>query len=116
MVQQPELHLHPALQSSIADIFIEELNENVGSQFLIETHSEHLLLRILRRIRESEKQKCLSQLLELDNTQVAVYYFNPHVGGETHVSSLPISPIGDFYTDWPRGFFEERNNDLFDED
>ena len=115
-IQQPELHLHPALQSSIADIFIEEVNENTNSQFLIETHSEHLLLRVLRRIRETEKNKALTKSLELDNSRVSVYYFDPKVGGETYVSSLPISPLGDFYTDWPRGFFEERNDDLFDDD
>lgn len=116
MVQQPELHLHPALQSAVADIFIEELNEQNDSQFLIETHSEHLLLRVLRRIRDTERNKSLSNSLELTNNQVAVYYFDPQVSGETRVSALPISPLGDFYTDWPRGFFEERNDDLFDED
>ena len=115
-IQQPELHLHPALQSSVADIFIEEINENTSVQFLIETHSEHLLLRVLRRIRDTEKNKSLSTSLALDNSRVSVYYFDPKVGGETLVSSLPISPLGDFYTDWPRGFFEERNDDLFDED
>ena len=116
MIQQPELHLHPALQSSIADIFIEEVNQNSNSQFLIETHSEHLLLRILRRIRETEKKKALSSSLEISHDRVAVYYFDPQITGETIITSLPITPLGDFYTDWPRGFFEERNNDLFDED
>lgn len=116
MVQQPELHLHPALQSALADIFIEEFNEQSDSQFLIETHSEHLLLRALRRIRDTERKKSLSSSFELTNNQVAVYYFDPQVGGETRISALPISPLGDFYTDWPRGFFEERNDDLFDED
>ena len=43
MIQQPELHLHPALQSSVADVFIEEMNDRDDVQFLIETHSEHLL-------------------------------------------------------------------------
>lgn len=116
MIQQPELHLHPALQSAVADIFIEEFNEHHDSQFLIETHSEHLLLRILRRIRDTEKKKSLSSSLEITNSQVAVYYFDPKVDQETQVTSLPISPLGDFYTDWPRGFFEERNDDLFEED
>lgn len=116
MIQQPELHLHPALQSAVADVFIEEFNDQQDSQFLIETHSEHLLLRTLRRVRDTEKKKSLSTSLEIANDKVAVYYFDPQVGGETRVSALPISPLGDFYTDWPRGFFEERNDDLFDED
>lgn len=114
-VQQPELHLHPALQSSVADIFVEELNRSGAGQFLIETHSEHLLLRLLRRIRDQEKGKCLSQEMRLTNKEVAVYYFDPQVGGETVVTQQLVTPLGDFFTDWPRGFFAERDRDLFDE-
>jgi len=114
-IQQPELHLHPALQSSIADVFIEELNSNPSSQFIIETHSEHLLLRLLRRIRDLEKKQCLSDEMKLCNDQVAVYYFDPQVSGGTIVTRQLVTPLGDFYADWPRGFFAERNRDLFDD-
>lgn len=114
-VQQPELHLHPALQSSLADVFIEELHREGCGQFLIETHSEHILLRLLRRIRNTEKGKILSDDLKLTNDQIAIYYFDPQVGGGTIVSRQLVTPLGDFYNDWPRGFFSERNDDLFDE-
>lgn len=114
-VQQPELHLHPALQSSLADVFIEELHREGCGQFVIETHSEHFLLRLLRRIRNTEKGKSLSDVLKLTNDQIAVYYFDPQVGGGTFVSRQLVTPLGDFYNDWPRGFFSERNDDLFDE-
>ena len=114
-VQQPELHLHPALQSSLADVFIEELHREDCGQFVIETHSEHFLLRLLRRIRNTEKGKSLSDDLKLTNDQIAVYYFDPQVGGGTFVSRQLVTPLGDFYNDWPRGFFSERNDDLFDE-
>jgi len=114
-VQQPELHLHPALQSSLADVFIEELNRSGSGQYLIETHSEHLLLRLLRRIRDSESNKCLSDALRVTNEDIAVYYFDPQVTGGTVVSRQLVTPLGDFYTEWPRGFFAERNRDLFDE-
>jgi predicted ATPase len=113
-VQQPELHLHPALQSSIADVFIEELNREGAGQFLIETHSEHLLLRLLRRIRDQEKGRCLSPEMRLTHKDVAVYYFDPQVSGGTVVTQQLVTPLGDFFTDWPRGFFAERDGDLFD--
>lgn len=113
-VQQPELHLHPALQSSIADVFIEELNQNNSTQFIIETHSEHLLLRLLRRIRDLEHNQCITDDLKLTNDQIAVYYFDPQVSKGTVVTRQLVTPLGDFYTDWPRGFFAERNHDLFD--
>lgn len=114
-VQQPELHLHPALQSSLADVFIEELHREGCGQFVVETHSEHFLLRLLRRIRNTEKGRSLSEDLKLTNDQIAVYYFDPQVGGGTFVSRQLVTPLGDFYNDWPRGFFSERNDDLFDE-
>ena len=114
-VQQPELHLHPALQSSLADIFIEEANREGFGQFVIETHSEHFLLRLLRRIKSTTKGTCLSEELKLSNEDVSIYYFDPQVEGGTFVTRQLVTPLGDFYSDWPRGFFAERNIDLFDE-
>lgn len=114
-VQQPELHLHPALQSSLGDVFVEELNRSDSGQFLIETHSEHILLRLLRRIRDTEKGKSLSGDIKLSNKDVAIYYFDPQVSGGTIVTQQLVTPLGDFYTDWPRGFFSERNGDLFED-
>lgn len=114
-VQQPELHLHPALQSSLGDVFVEELNRIGVGQFLIETHSEHILLRLLRRIRDTENRKSLSDDIKLSSKDVAIYYFDPQVSGGTIVTQQLVTPLGDFYTDWPRGFFSERNGDLFED-
>jgi len=51
IIEQPELHLHPRAQAELADLFIAMARN--GTNFLIETHSEHLLLRLRRRIAES---------------------------------------------------------------
>ena len=51
-IEQPEIHLHPALQAELGDVFLESALGEGRNTFLIETHSEHLLLRILRRIRK----------------------------------------------------------------
>jgi hypothetical protein len=59
-IEQPELHIHPAMQVQLGDLFISCRNKK---DFLIETHSEHLLLRILRRIRESSEGKILKLLV-----------------------------------------------------
>ena len=54
-VEQPEIHLHPALQADLGDVFIQSaLGEN-KNRFILESHSEHLLLRLMRRIRETKK-------------------------------------------------------------
>lgn len=55
-VEQPELHLHPAVQCELADEFIHSAKEH-NNKFYIETHSEHLLLRIMRRLRHSASGK-----------------------------------------------------------
>lgn len=51
IVEQPEIHLHPEAQADLADLFI-SMTKN-GTRFLLETHSEHLMLRLRRRIAES---------------------------------------------------------------
>ncbi len=111
--QQPELHLHPALQSDLADVFLSEVVKNKDKTFVIETHSEHLLLRLLRRIRDTEKSAPSSQELPLTHKDIAIYYFDPQVEGTTFVVKQAVTPLGDFYNDWPRGFFSERDGDLF---
>ena len=52
-IEQPEIHLHPAMQAELGDVFIESaLGENKNT-FILETHSEHLIFRIMRRMRET---------------------------------------------------------------
>ena len=56
-IEQPELHIHPAIQVGLGDLFIRAVRANPDLLFgtkslLIETHSEHIMLRLLRRIRE----------------------------------------------------------------
>lgn len=114
-IQQPELHLHPALQSGLGDVFIEATKITDGN-LIIETHSEYALLRCLKRIRQTHHgQPPLSDEIRLSNTDIAVLYFDPQVNGSTKIKRLNITPEGDFVERWPRGFFEERGRELFDE-
>lgn len=57
LIEQPELHLHPKAQALLGDLFIRgaRAGRSTGQRFVIETHSEHLILRILRRIRETNQ-------------------------------------------------------------
>lgn len=112
-IQQPELHLHPALQASLGDVFIE--GSASGNQLLVETHSEHLLLRILRRIRQTHQESAISPELKLNSQEVCVLYFQPVAGGVTKVRRLRISEGGEFMDRWPDGFFPERDRELLDE-
>ncbi len=116
-IQQPELHLHPALQSALADILVERAKSWEGSaRHIIETHSEYLLLRCLRRVRETTLgRQPLNSPLSLSKDDVSVLYFDPQPDGTTTVKTLRVSTQGDFIDRWPRGFFEERATEIFDE-
>lgn len=107
-IHQPELHLHPALQSRIGDILIQSIERN--RQVIVETHSEHLILRLLRRIKQGQKQ---NNPFPLRSDQLEVYYFDPSPRDGTRVTRLPVTPAGDFYLPWPKGFFRDRDEDLF---
>ena len=111
-IEQPEIHLHPALQAELGDVFIESALGRGGNTFLIETHSEHLLLRILRRIRETTDGELPNGLPEIHPEQVSVLYVQP--GREdTEVLHIPVTADGEFERPWPEGFFAERAKELF---
>jgi predicted ATPase len=112
-IQQPELHIHPALQSAMGDVFIEGSGDN--RQILIETHSEHLLLRIIKRIRQTHLQAAIAPELKIEADDVCVLYFDPSPDGTTTVKRLRTTEDGDFMDRWPRGFFGERDQELLDE-
>lgn len=101
-IEQPELHLHPRLQAKLADLFIESSAETGGgNQLLVETHSEHLLLRLQRRIREGR----------VDPKDVAVLYVD-HDGESATVKRLRLGSNGEMLDPWPEGFFDESLDDL----
>lgn len=113
LIQQPELHIHPALQAAMGDVFIEGSEED--HQLLIETHSEHLLLRVLKRIRQTHLQAAIAPELKISADDVCVLYFDPSPDGGTTVKRLRITEDGEFMDRWPRGFFAERDQELLDE-
>jgi len=114
-IEQPELHIHPALQVELADLFIDGINRNPEAIYLIETHSEHFILRLLRRIEETTKGKLKEKHLKLTKEKVNVLYIDTKLPFSV-VKKLPIDDLGEFTEDWPGGFFEERAEELFPDD
>lgn len=109
--EQPELHIHPALQVALGDLLIQ--GASVGNkQFLIETHSEHLVLRILRRIRELGEGELPPGLPEFRKDDVSVIWVESGEIG-SYVSRMRVTEDGDFERQWPAGFFDERAEELF---
>lgn len=107
-IEQPELHLHPAWQVELADLMLTQTNQySADKLFFVETHSEHMVLRLLKRIRDSQ-----DAVLPLDAQQTQIIFCEVHEG-ETRIRAIGITPDGEFDTVWPNGFFEERNKELF---
>lgn len=116
LIQQPELHLHPRLQSKLGEAIVRAVeNKKYYRAFtIIETHSEHVLLKVMRLIRNSESRKDDS-IKPISYEQVSVLYFDPLPSGETQVKRLRLAPDGQLIDRWPGGFFNERFKDIFDE-
>jgi hypothetical protein len=111
-IEQPEIHLHPALQAELGDVFLESALGAARNTLLLETHSEHLILRILRRIRETTDGELPEGATAVRPEQVAVLYVQPGRDG-AEVLHIPVTPDGDFERPWPEGFFAERAKELF---
>ncbi len=105
-IEQPELHLHPALQAELGDVFIESALGERKNIFLLETHSEHLLLRIMRRMRETASGKLPKSCLPVTPANVALLYVQPD-GARSIVREIPLNERGELLKRWPGGFFEE---------
>ena len=103
-VEQPEIHLHPKLQANLADLFIETISGRSEKQWIIETHSELIILRIQRGIREGK----------LKYSDVSVLYVDPNASDTegSAITQLRLDENGDFIDQWPGGFFEEGFEEL----
>ncbi|MNQ67792.1 hypothetical protein D3C85_823280 [compost metagenome] len=107
--EQPELHVHPRIQVGIGDLLSQA---NRQCSFLIETHSEHLILRVLRRIRESTEGELPDGLQPLTPEDVSIIYLDTAAGG-VKATRIAIDRYGEFSSRWPNGFFAERGEELF---
>ncbi len=115
-IEQPELHLHPAQQAELGSFFAycirpentKDANNTDGAEkplpnrFIIETHSENIILRLQKLIRKGELKK----------EDLAVIYFDKTAKG-TEAKELRLNDDGEFIDPWPHGFFEESFKEMF---
>jgi len=96
LVEQPEIHLNPAIQAEMGDFLVHLVkHKDHKKQLIVETHSEHILSRVRTRIAKGD----------IDQEMVAVYYCRATKGGGK-ISRLQINELGQF-ENWPDGFFGE---------
>ena len=109
LFEQPELHLHPKMQMSVADVMLDAVVENSGKTFIVESHSEHVLLRLMRRIRQSNDQAAEYRVLP---ECVSVAFFE-NEDGVLRVRNIKIDANGEFIGPWPDDFFDLEFNERF---
>ena len=111
-IEQPEVHIHPKLQADLGDLLAETIAEPYSHQFLVETHSEHLILRLLRRVRETTEAELPQGAIPVRPDDLAVLYVQPGKEG-AEIIHIPVTDDGEFERPWPDGFFPERARELF---
>jgi len=111
-IEQPEIHLHPALQADLGDVFIQSALGPGRNRFLIETHSEHLLLRVMRRMRETSNDELPEGVPPITPKDVCVLFVQPK-GTSSAVRHLELDEEGQLLDAWPGGFFEEGYRERF---
>lgn len=112
LVEQPEIHVHPAVQVGLGDLLIEASGGEASRRtLLVETHSEHLILRILRRIRQTTERELADDRLAFRKDKLSVLYVETGPDG-VRVRRLRVDDQGEFVDRWPKGFFAERMEEL----
>jgi hypothetical protein len=111
-IEQPEIHLHPALQAELGDVFIESALGERRNTFLLETHSEHVLLRVMRRMRETSEGRLGEGQRAVRPEDVMVLFVEPD-GPRSIIRQMPLNERGELVKAWPGGFFEEGLREVF---
>lgn len=99
VLEQPEIHLHPAVQSVLADVLIDAIQRR-NIQVILESHSEYLLRRIQRHLSENR--------LEVDKT---AFYFCNYVEDRSEIAPLELDMFGNIQN-WPKDFFGDLTGEM----
>lgn len=100
ILEQPEIHLHPSMQAKFMDFIISQsLN---GVKFLIETHSDHMINRLRRRIAEDDSNILINE--------TSIYFVERSERDNALYTKISISDDGGL-TKWPKGFNDQNLED-----
>ena len=99
LMEQPEIHLHPAVQSDLADVML-QVAEGRQVQIVVESHSEHLLRRLQRRVAEGRVR----------SDDVKLYFVSSNEDGATH-ADLKVNEYGEI-ENWPKNFFGDEMGEI----
>ena len=99
ILEQPEIHLHPVAQAGLADVFVDAWKRR-KVQVLVESHSEHLLRRLQRRIAEED----------IPDGDVGLFFCSPG-DRESKLDELKVDRFGNI-VNWPKDFFGDQFGEI----
>lgn len=99
LIEQPEIHLHPSVQAGLADVFIDAIQKK-NIQIVLESHSEHLLRRLQRRVAE-----------EKVNNDFVKLYFCSNDTTQSKLTNLEMDLFGNIIN-WPDNFFGDEIGEM----
>ncbi len=108
LLEQPELHLHPSQQASVGDLLIYGSKE-LDKTIIAETHSIHLVLRVLRRIRQTMEGDTDR---EFHKDDLAIYFIQSE-NGVTDIRRMSVNDEGELPGRWPDKFFDQEYEERF---
>ena len=113
LVEQPEIHVHPAVQVGLGDLLLDGARREGQRRItLVETHSEHLLLRVMRRMRETHDGTVPEGVRPVSPADVSVVLIEKE-GERCITRKMPLNERGELVKAWPGGFFEEGLREVF---
>ena len=112
IIEQPELHLHPRMQADFAEVLVDAFrsmsrksNRGLPPQIVVETHSEALLMRIQKLIRQGK----------IEPSDLSVLFVDQFAGGGNLAQELRLDEEGNFIDTWPTSFSEVRWSEQLDD-
>ena len=104
VIEQPELHLHPAGQAGLAQLFASNVirKQDRNKTFFIETHSEHFIRALQVLIADPD--------YPLTSDMVKIYYVDKTCDGNSTIREIRMNECGQFIDRWPEGFFDKAYN------
>jgi predicted ATPase len=104
VLEQPELHLHPAAHGDLAELFAKSAKEN-NQTFIIETHSENIILRLRKLIVEND--------FGFTKDDLIIYWIEDAELKGKELREITVDEKG-VLSDWPEGVFNEGMREILE--
>ena len=111
LIESPEVYLHPFQQATLGSLFVEcSMGENQNT-FIVETHSEYILNKLMRKIGKTSVGQPEGEKITVEDQ--SIYYIRRNLeSGQKKSEKIELVEDGALLEKWPEGFFSEHKEDI----